>query len=125
MRAVAAVEQRRDALVDALLHQPRHGEVAHDADGDEDRRDDEVAVVRAHEVAEQGPAATAQQPGQPAGGLLVVVEVDAAPLVDELVAGEVERRVGVDVVDLVGFDRGHRALTSSAIVSASSLRTAR
>ena len=71
-------------------------------------------MVRAHEVAEQRAAAAAQEPGETAGDLLDVFDVDAAPLVDELVAGEVERGVRIDVVDLVRFDRGHAAPTSSA-----------
>ena len=66
-------------------------------------------MVRAHEVAEERAAAAAQEPGEAAGDLLDVFDVDAAPLVDELVAGEVERRLRIDLVDLVRFDRGHAA----------------
>ena len=64
-------------------------------------------MVRADEVAEQRAAAAAEETGEAAGDLLDVLDVDAAPLVDELVAGEVERGVRIDVVDLVRFDRGH------------------
>ena len=119
--AAAAVEQRRDALVDAELDEPRHGQSGGDADRDQRRGRHQRAVVGAHEVGQQRPAPAAQQAGQAAGDLLDVLHVDASPRVDQLVAGEVEGGVGVDVVDLVGLDGGHGALTSSD----SSERTAR
>ena len=122
--AAAAVEEGRDAVVDAALHEPGHGQVGGHADGDEQRRHHQGAVVRADEVAQQGAAARPEQPGQPAGDLIGVLDVDAAPRVDELVAGEVEGGGRVDVVDLVRFHGGHGALTSSTS-SASSERTAR
>ena len=83
--------------------------------------------MRSDEIGEQRPAAGAEQPGEPTDPVVDVLDVDAAPLVDPLVTGEVERRVRVDVVDLVRFDRTHRYATSSASVrsSASSLSTAR
>ena len=79
------------------------------ADRDEQRRQHERPVVGAHEVAEQGAAARPEETGQPAGDLLDVLDVHASPLVDQLVARQVEGGVGIDVVDLVRFDGGHRS----------------
>ena len=107
--------------------EPRHGQLARRAERDQERGLDDGAAVRAHEVAEQRPAAAAQEAGEAAGDLLLVLDVDAAPLVDQLVAGEVERAPR-------GRPRGPRPVRSwswlltssrSSIVSASSLRTAR
>ena len=87
--------------------------------------------MRAHEVAEQRAAAGAEEPGEAAGDLFLLFGLDAAPRVDQLVAGEVERRVRVDLVDLVrlyGVDRRScvRLLLSwRSLPSASSLSTAR
>ena len=55
--AAAAVKQRRDALVDPLLDEPRHREPAGRAHGDQHRRDQHRAVVRTYEIAQQRAAA--------------------------------------------------------------------
>jgi hypothetical protein len=112
--AATAREQRGDALVDAALDEPGHGQPCCHRDGDQDRRGHEGPVVRADEVAEERSAAAPQETGEAPGDLLDVLDVDTAPLVDQLVAGEVERRLWIDLVDLVRFDRGHAAPTSSA-----------
>ena len=122
--AAPVVEERGDAVVDAALDEPRHGQARGDGDRDQQRRQHERPVVRAHEVAEQVAAPRPEETGQPAGDLLDVFDVDASPLVDQLVTRQVEGGVGIDVVDLVRFDGGHGTLTSLD-VSASSDSTAR
>ncbi len=62
---------------------------------------------------------------EPRDFLLDVLDVHPTPLVHELVAGQVERRVRIDVVDLVRFDRAHAGTSSPAVASDASESTAR
>ena len=76
--------------------------------------------MRANQIAEQRTAARSQQSGETTLDLLLIFGLDAAPRVDDLVTGHVDRGVRIDVMNRIRFE-AH----GFPIVAASSLNTAR
>ena len=108
--AAAAVQQRRDAVVDADLHEQRAGELCDGAARDEQRGEEQRPRVRTGQGSEQRRLRLRSSRRKSRVGLVDVFRGDASPAVDGVVAGQVERRVAVDVGDLVGLD--HRLTRS-------------
>ena len=122
--AAPALQQRGNAVVDALLDEPGHGQLARRAERDEQRGADDRRLVRSCEVGEQGAAAASEQAGETACDFFFLLGLHPPPGVDQRVAGDVEGDVGIDFVDVVEF--GHDATSStSSSWRASSLSSAR
>ncbi len=118
--AAPSVEQRRDALVDGFLHEPRAQQLADGVDDDQDEREREQSPVRAQQRGQQRPTPAPQHAREPAARLLDFLRRDTTPRVDARVAGQVERPVGRDVGDLVRFEHHAMARPSSPGASSAS-----
>ena len=76
---VAAVDQRRDALVDADADQPGPGQCGEVLDHDQDERAGHYPLVRPEQVGQQPPGPPPQQRGHAGGELVRLLGGDAAP----------------------------------------------